>query len=467
MAQQTAVPSADTPTADDASDGSAAHFDIPSLVFENRSGLDAIQFDTVDQYGSAFHVVVAKTSYRLGARDANAPAPLIAASVPGRLLVEDRFNGDDNSASVLQESDFAPYKPACDVIVNATARAPAGGPVATFPVRLVVSGASTSVPLIDKTLHVFGERSYKKRSAPWRVLAWICRLATLGLVRPSPWRLTWADKLAELPLRYEYAFGGQCRIDANDPAAQRVPKSARLKRNAAADEALAHDSCQTNPLGRGFARRWYLDAKRITTLPAPRITSPSQPCRAGQFWQCVLGKDLPEPAGFGPIGRGWLPRRALAGTFEDKVAWGRDELPTLPRDFDFAYWNSAPRDQQCPFLSGQESFLLMNMCKADSPWASTDAGGNSILRFDLPQQALFLMGADGDNKIMVERLAIDTVVIDPDAGSVELVWRVYLPADGDLRAARLMRITDPAQIERLHQMELAQEAKANAEGAAQ
>lgn len=49
---------------------SEAHFSIPNLVFENRTRLDAVQFDGVDQYGSSFHVIAAKAAYLLGARNA-------------------------------------------------------------------------------------------------------------------------------------------------------------------------------------------------------------------------------------------------------------------------------------------------------------------------------------------------------------------------------------------------------------
>ncbi|HAQ24498.1 MAG TPA: hypothetical protein DCQ80_00760 [Pseudomonas sp.] len=50
------------------------------------------------------------------------------------------------------------------------------------------------------------------------------------------------------------------------------------------------------------------------------------------------------PAGFGIRGRAWAPRLQTAGTYDRQ--WLDARWPLLPRDFDFAYWNGAPEDQQ-------------------------------------------------------------------------------------------------------------------------
>ena len=110
---------------------SAAHFAIPNLIFQNRTPLDAVQFDTVDQHGTAFHVIVAKAAYLLGARDAHGVATLTPV-LGEKLHVEDSYFDDDPQGSVRHESDFASYKPACDVIVNATAYVPLRKPAPGF-----------------------------------------------------------------------------------------------------------------------------------------------------------------------------------------------------------------------------------------------------------------------------------------------------------------------------------------------
>ena len=58
------------------------------------------------------------------------------------------------------------------------------------------------------------------------------------------------------------------------------------------------------------------------------------------------------PLGFGVVGRAWLPRRPLAGTFD--FAWKRDRWPLAPRDFDPAFHQSAPIGQQLDEYEGGE-----------------------------------------------------------------------------------------------------------------
>ncbi|OYO26550.1 DUF2169 domain-containing protein [Janthinobacterium sp. PC23-8] len=414
------------------------HFNIANLVFDNRTAHAASQFDMVDQFGAAFHVVVARVAYTLGDCGADGMASLNALSLPAPLLTEDRHLDGDTQGGTVQESDFAPYKPRCDVIVNGAAHAPQGLAMGQFLVNLRVSAGAKL--LIDKTLQVCGERFFRRKSIVKRLLQGCARVATLGLLRPNPWRLSPHEKFVQLPLHYAFACGGQCRLDTRD--------------------GKRHESCDSNPLGRGFARHWYLDAQQLTTVPAPRIFYPKQPCTAEQFWQGMAGKDLPPPAGLAPIGRGWLPRRTLAGSIREKEQWDRDEVPMLPEDFDFAYWNCAPADQQCAHLAGLEQFTLTNLCRHDHPAARADRIGNTVLRFALPQQALFLLLADAHDKLLVLRLKIDTVLIDTDAGTVELVWRAIVPADAGQVAARLMHVTEPEQIARVELLEQAQQALA-------
>lgn len=425
-------------------DAGTAHFNIPNLLFDNRTPHAASQFDMVDQFGEAFHVVVARMGYTLGPCGADGLASLLPMVRQSPLATEDRHLDGDTQAGTVQESDFAPYKPRCDVIVNGVAHAPREQAMPQFLVNLKVRLEKKT--LIDKTLQVCGERAFRKKAVLTRLAQGCARIATAGLLRPNPWHLSAPEAFLQLPLHYAYAYGGQCRIEADDC------------------NAAAHDSCQANPLGRGFARHWYLDAKQINEVPAPRITDASLPCTAAQFWQGAGGKELPAPAGLAVIGRGWLPRRALAGSIVVKDKWDADEVPALPEDFDFAYWNSTPPDQQCPHLAGREQFTLTNLCRHDHPSARIDQRGNTVLHFALPEQVLCLLLADKNDQLLVWRLAIDTVLIDPQASTVELVWRALVPAGAGKVASRLLHLMEPAQIARIELLEQAQEALSEAAG---
>src|SRR5690606_17268108 len=77
------------------------------------------------------------------------------------------------------------------------------------------------------------------------------------------------------------------------------------------------------------------------------------------------------PMALGPIGRGWLPRLPLAGTYDEQ--WFADRFPFLPDDFDEGYYQSAPPDQQIVYPSGGEEIELVNLTPTGS------------LRFHLPK----------------------------------------------------------------------------------
>lgn len=422
---------------------------VPGLVFDNRTPYAALQFDTLDQHGSAFHIFVAKIGYRLSAYGPDGLSILTILDEPAQLNTEDLHVDGDPAASMLEESDLAPFKPRCDVIVNAVAHAPGGIAVAQFSVGLRLDKQGAGEVLIKKDLVVCGKRRFKRKPKITRAAQWPLRILTLGLIHPNAWTLGRPGKLTTLPLRYEYANGGQCRIGQDEVGASRIPARNRLP---ASGNAAAHEACQGNPIGLGFTRNWYLKALRCKSVQAPQISDATQSISARQFQACANGDAELAPAGMGPVGRAWLPRRALIGHIEEKPDWGSDEVPALPEDFDYGYWNCAPADQQCPYLQGGERITLANLCDAGNPAARADQRGNTVLRFDLPSQAMFILAVNASNQLTVLPLVIDTVVISPETRRVDLVWRGCLAADPSLVEARLMHVAEHAQIDRLKQL---------------
>lgn len=457
---------------------------IPSLRFDNRTGFDALHFDTVDQNGVAFHVIAAKTAYALRPGDAPGQAQLIPVDEAALLHVTDVHHGDDIEQSVRYENDLAPYKPLCDIVVVGDAHPPAGAAAPWFDVSLRVQrpdlpprlperphplnpwqplspevyqqwqrelAAAERTPqqgeiLVDKTLRVHGERRLHRHAAPLR---WL---------QGTPWRLGSAAASSRVPLRYEFAFGGECRVEAADAFAAQIPVKHKLTPEQQAtypgtnNPPIAHDACHANPVGAGFTRDWYVQASGIASLPAPRIEYPAMPFTAKAFWQSACGNEPFTVAGMGYVGRGWLPRRNLIGHIDIKRTWHDDDIPLLPEDFDFRYWNGAPADQQCPHLEGGERFVLVNLCAADAGYAGADADGNSVVSFTLPRQALFALTAGADGVVSALPLAIDTVVIDLDNAQVELTWRLAIVADGAFDEARLHHAATPEALARLHEL---------------
>jgi hypothetical protein len=426
---------------------------LPTPIFDNASALDALFFNTLDQHGNGFHVVLAKTAFRIGAREASGYASLSALEPAQPLATEDQHFEDNFRHSTLQESDLAPYKPKCDVLVLADAHAPGGRNVGQFAVQLLVQGPASaataaasqhnSAParemLIIKHLHIFGPRQFSYQHGAWQLSA--------------------PHAITHLPLRHEYAAGGACMVLPDDDAASRVPASERLPEPDAETGAIAWQVAQTNPVGMGFCRNWYAKATHMQSVPAPQIDYPQAPFDVAAFERCLQGEAMPAPAGFGPIGRAWLPRRNLVGSVAEPSAPQPDDVPGLPPDFDYAWWNASPADQQCRHLSGGESIRLVNCCPLHHPASHVDSHGNHVIDIELPKAAMALLLATDNEQFRIENLVIDTVWVNVHEQRLELTWRMALPinphadASTSISSMRLLHVQQPDQLERLAQLQ--------------
>ncbi|TQF13243.1 DUF2169 domain-containing protein [Myxococcus llanfairpwllgwyngyllgogerychwyrndrobwllllantysiliogogogochensis] len=191
-----------------------------------------------------------------------------------------------------------------------------------------------------------------------------------------------ARPFLQMPLTYERAFGG---VDA-----------------AAARPASSWES--RNPVGVGFA----VEARHLEGHQAPNVELPSMLIRS---W-----RDRPRPAGMGPVARDWSPRRELAGTFDSK--WEQDRQPLLPVDFNDHFRQCAPEDQQTAEpLRGGEPVALLNL--------TTDGE----LRFTLPRVWLTFRTRLGREDVE-HRARMHTVILEPDARRVVIVWGTSLRCHG-------------------------------------
>lgn len=264
------------------------------LETRNYTPFPALGFESRGHRGEVFHVFVVKGSFRLQSVPLLKPIP---EQVP--LVMADEYHGDPTCSSVRFECDINPFKPATDIHLVGSARAPGRQPRRRWTVRLKVGQ-------IEKTLQVTGPRYW-----------------TRGFLGAS---LTEPELCTEVALRYELAYGG---VYGEGKDAQ---------------------ACEQNPVGRG-----HTGGKRPTKnddIPAPQI-------EAADDLIDGLGKRH-KPEGFGPIARSWQPRLRKAGTFDDQ--WLKTRWPDVPDDFDFAHYNSAHPDLIAPgYLNGDELVELQGM----------------------------------------------------------------------------------------------------------
>lgn len=276
----------------------------------------------------------------------------------GRLIPDDEqpppvlapeYVGIPGASSLRFDSDLLERKPGTDVVALGCAYAPGGRPTPTVPVTLRVGTA------LEKQILVHGNRAYYD--------------GLMGLATTSP------QPFVKQPIQYELAFGGG---DTSDPDPRR------------------HEIDERNPIGRGFpprASRWKNELAHCIEHPQGSASS--------------LG-----PAGLGPIDRSWLPRRALAGTYDAR--WVETKKPLLPDDYDPRFGMCAPADQQLHQpLKGGEQVAVANMTP------------DGMLVFELPRSSLTFTTSIRGRK-HEHRAPMSTVVIEPCERRVFVSWQSSL-----------------------------------------
>lgn len=241
--------------------------------------------------------------------------------------------------------------------VIVVAKGHAPSPVPSFDVAVRVGR-------LHKALRIFGLRAWQQHGA--------------GLSKPRP--------VMEQEIRYDMAFGGQDLSFDSEPVGD-----------------------LRNPVGRGVVR----DRSALSDQLAPCVEDPDD--------LILHAGSKQAPAGFGPLGPHWLPRRNFMGTYDER--WQREQAPLPPGDLD-------PRHYQCaspgltadPPLAGGEPVELRGLT----------LGGGTV-RFALPTEAPRIEHEHDRKPTGAFDPHIDTVIIDtlhvPDGidAVVELCWRSLTP----------------------------------------
>ena len=159
--------------------------------------------------------------------------------------------------------------------------------------------------------------------------------------------------------------------------------------------------------------------------PAKQKWDPGNPVGCGLVQnESQLGQPLPQlehmeragkrsgPAGFGAIDSFWQPRCRYLGTYDKD--WQQKRQPLLPLDWQPQSLQCAPTDQQTEKpLRGGDSIELFNL----TPEAQ--------LSFQLPRVYL-TFSTQIDNRIEEHRAQLSSVIIEPDAMQLKLVWNTVL-----------------------------------------
>jgi hypothetical protein len=201
-----------------------------------------------------------------------------------------------------------------------------------------------------------------------------------GLVPTPPQPFT------ALPLSYDVAYGGSDAVEGD----------------------VLPESYGPNPVGRGY----YPNAPADLVLGAPLPNTEER----GDPVESPRGRY--RPMALGPIGRNFDERLRFGGTYDER--WLDEVCPFLPADFDLRYYQASPADQQLPFPSGGEVVQLFNLTPRPIP-------AFELPRLEVPVE----VGRVGAARVELKAV-LDTLVLEPDRGSMQLVWRASLPLERNI-----------------------------------
>lgn len=273
------------------------------------------------------------------------------AEAPASLRLADEFRGDPKLGIPRWDSDLALFKPRVDVLIEAQAYAPLGRPAERVFVELHVGDpVEPGKTQLSKSLLVTGDRVWDGDQPS----------------EPLPF--------VTMPIGWERAYGGTRSRERVD---------------------------ERNPLGIGHQGARSIDPEVRSELP--NIEDPE-----------AASTPVGTPAGLGVVARAWLPRRSLAGTYDDR--WKRRRWPLAPRDFDPAFNQSAPVDQQLQRYLGGEVIRLVNLTP-EGEWCFR------LPTLDLPVELIY------EDRLDRAPLQIDTIEIEPELRRVVLTGRATIAVE--------------------------------------
>ena len=220
---------------------------------------------------------------------------------------------------------------------------------------------------------------------------WYQGMGSYAMTAPAPFTV--------MPLTWERAFGG---VDWTNGGQ------------------IQWHAENRNPVGTGF--RVSNGQKKVEGMRVPNLEDPRDLISSIH--------DRPAPANFGPICAHWEPRRNYAGTYD--AAWQKTRAPYLPKDFDSRFFHLAPPELIAPaHLQGGEPVQI---------FGATPSG---VLRFYLPQvriRSAFRIERNNN----VRPAVLDTVILEPDAGRLIMLWKSSFRCDKQaLRVREIEAGIDP------------------------
>lgn len=301
------------------------------------------------------------------------------------------------------ESMYAPGKPFMAVIVKGTFALVEGGRCIALPRK--------EQPKLSKPINFLDEHGNSHKTpmdvSPFKLRAECLFIGSAHAPGGQPVHVLEAGFQVGAMRKSLAIYGNRRWVRHPDGSAHMTEPEAFTEMPVRAEYAHGGLTSKYNQHGIGFGP---LGEEAGAFIPAANILPQGQ---AGVSWE----HDVP-PAGFGMLAPNLLPRRALLGTYDG--VWRTRRRPLPPADFNPAFFNSAPEDQQFDgYLAGDEEIVLRNL-HPETPEFRTWLPGTTVRCFvnrkmdpNAPEERVFAE----------VNTVLDTCIVDVPAGTVTLLWR--------------------------------------------
>lgn len=356
-----------------------------ALVNISQNHYPVFSFEHKLLVGNPYYIVILKQSFSL--RDDGTVKPLIR---PIDIRLSDVVKANSRWDSVQYPSDLIPYKPQAEIIVTGIASQPTAKQewlcdIGLFGLR--EHSWDNTYQEWHKSILVTGERFWQKQNGQWH--------------------LTPVSETSQVELHYENAYGGHYRLKSQDTEQAEQIISVDYPDNPSGTGWLPTDK-DFSKLSLEEQRAYFkhvieqeqvLRAPQLlsldTHLRPPNLISPYQPIKV---------------AGFAAFTNFWQPRMHY---LKEDLDWSEEATGGgYPVDFDMRHWQQAPSDQWLPYHPKGGEILTLS--------GFFPEGKQSYI---LPTSLAYLIVDDGEQLAMKLDMDIDTLVIDTQRRTLEIVWR--------------------------------------------
>lgn len=366
----------------------------------NNSQYPVFGFEHKLLAGNPYYIVILKQSYEL---KLDGSIKALKEQIPIRLtdVVDENARWD----SVLYPSDLIPYKPKPEIILNGIAESTTAKKqwICGVDIKKLKNNINT-IEQWSKQIVVTGERYWYRSGSSWE----------LEDITPT----------TKVLLHYENAYGGHYQLVQTQ---QSTYKISITNGNLTDNNDIIDINYPPNPSGCG----WLPDDATLKALELEQRNEFSkqiqslQIIKAPQLFEVkdndnLIVNTLSDPkthvavAGFSAYTNFWQTRQQYVA---DDLDWSEDNTRGgYPADFDMHHWQQAPRDQWLDFeIKGGEILTLTGFLP------------NDRVSYTLPTSVAYITGDDNEHVIITLDMDIDTLVVNTENRTLEIIWRRILP----------------------------------------